>query len=198
MDLSSSKRLAENEWIRRAQGGDREAFGQLVVAYQRRVFALVFRLLRRPDEVEDIAQEVFLKVFRSIGTYDARSSFATWLCRVAVNHCYDYLRRVRASRVVPITPLSEAALHQPGTAQPTGGGDHRAVEREVIARDLVSKLLERAPADDRVILTLKEIEELSVAEIAEILGLRPGTVKVRLHRARKRMLGDLKFLQQER
>ena len=87
----------EVEYIRRVQKGDSEAFGLLVEKYQQRIFSIVFHLVRRRDEVEDLAQEVFFKAFRAIRSYNFQSSFATWLSRIAVNHCYDYLRKVRAS-----------------------------------------------------------------------------------------------------
>jgi len=188
----------EVAWIRGAQRGDREVFGHLVERYQKRVFAQVFRLVRRPDDVEDLAQEVFVKAFRAIRSYDFRSSFGTWLSRVAVNHCYDFLRRVRAQPAI-----FSASTGGRDAAQPTALVDNLAApgqdpERQAVLRDLVGKLLERAPADDRVILVLKEMEGLSVEEIGEILELRPGTVKVRLFRARKRMLEDWRNLRQEK
>jgi RNA polymerase sigma-70 factor (ECF subfamily) len=188
----------EVAWIRGAQRGDREAFGHLVECYQKRVFAQVFRLVRRREDVEDLAQEVLVKAFRAIRSYDFRSSFGTWLARVAVNHCYDFLRRVHAQPAA-----FSVSTGGRDAAQATALVDNLAApgqdpERQAVLRDLVGKLLERAPADDRVILVLKEMEGLSVEEIGEILELRPGTVKVRLFRARKRMLEDWRSLRQEK
>jgi RNA polymerase sigma-70 factor (ECF subfamily) len=188
----------EVAWIRGAQRGDHEAFGHLVERYQKRVFAQVFRLVRRREDIEDLAQEVFLKAFRAIRSYDFRSSFGTWLSRVAVNHSYDFLRRMHAQPGA--LSISSAGRDD---AQPTAVLDSLATpdqdpERQAVLRDLVGKLLERAPADDRVILVLKEMEGLSVEEIGEILELKPGTVKVRLFRARKRMLEDWRNLRQEK
>jgi RNA polymerase sigma-70 factor, ECF subfamily len=181
---------AEVDWIRRAQRGEREAFERLVERYQRRVFALAGRLVRRRDDVEDLAQEIFVKAYVGIRSYDFRASFGTWLARVAVNHCYDYLRRERVSPVATFSEISEEGAPPSvlDLAQPGSSGS--ATERQMIARDLVQKLLSRAPEADRVILTLKEIEDLSVEEVGRILKLKESTVKVRLHRARKRMLED--------
>ena len=89
---------SEVEWIRRVQRGDREAYGPLVDRYQRRIFAVVYRVLRRREDVEEIAQEIFLKAYLAAGTYNFESSFGTWLMRIAVNHCYDHLRRRRSTR----------------------------------------------------------------------------------------------------
>ncbi len=157
--------------------------------YQRRIFSVVFHLVRRRDEVEDLVQEVFVKAFVAIRSYDFRASFSTWLSRIGVNHCYDYLRRHRFDRVSYDPQMAGESGWEPEAASRPSNPDP---ERRAVLRDLVGKLLARAPVDDRIILTLKELEELSIKEIAEILRLKPSTVKVRLHRARKRMLEDWK------
>lgn len=188
----------ELEWIRRAQHGDAEAFGLLVERYQRRVFSLAHHLVNRREDVEDLAQEIFVKAFMGIRGYDGRSSFATWLSRVAVNHCYDYLRRQRASRVLYFSQMNEEgqrAVEAKAESPPHEGID---VENRIALRDLASRLLSRAPAEDRIILGLKELQDLAVDEIAEMLDLKESTVKVRLHRARKRMLEDFKRWQRGR
>jgi RNA polymerase sigma-70 factor (ECF subfamily) len=198
MERSESEVAQEVERIRRAQRGEREAFSALVERYQRRVLLLVYHLVRRRDEAEDIAQEIFIKAFRAIRSYNFRASFGAWLSRIAVNHCYDYLRRERSSRVGyywQMTEESQQNLEARAESAPAGGLNH---EEQAALRDFVGKLLERAPADDRVILALKELEGFSVEEIAEILKLKTTTVKVRLHRARKRMLEDLKRWRQRR
>jgi RNA polymerase sigma-70 factor (ECF subfamily) len=188
----------EVAWIRGAQRGDREAFGHLVERYQKRVFAQVFRLVRRREDVEDLAQEVLVKAFRAIRSYDFRSSFGTWLSRVAVNHCYDFLRRAHAQPAALSVSTGGRDDAQPTALVDSLAAPDQDPERQAVLRDLVGKLLERAPTDDRVILVLKEMEGLSVEEIGEILELRPGTVKVRLFRARKRMLEDWRNLRQEK
>jgi RNA polymerase sigma-70 factor (ECF subfamily) len=192
MPDSPGEAAQEIEWIKRAQQGDSEAFGPLVQKHQQRVFSLVRHLVRRRDEVEDIAQEVFIKAFRAIRSYNFQSSFGTWLSRIATNHCYDYLRHERASRVNFYWQMGEdkqRELENNVESQPEEELDH---EDRTVLRDLVDKLLSRAPENDRTILVLKELQDHSVEEIAEILKLKPTTVKVRLHRARKRMLDDLR------
>ena len=198
MDSSENREAQEIEWIRNTQRGDREAFARLVERYQQRVFALVFRLVYRRDEVEDIAQEIFIKVFRTIGSYNFRAAFGTWVNRIAVNHCYDHLRRMRASRVSYYGQMTEESRRQFEVRLKSPEAEEPNPERQAELRDLVAKLLERAPADDRTILVLKELEDLSVEEIADILKLKRSTVKVRLHRARKRMREDLRRWQQGR
>jgi RNA polymerase sigma-70 factor (ECF subfamily) len=197
MAILESEVTREIECIRRVQQGDAEAFGPLVEKYQQRIFSIVFHLVRRRDEVEDLAQEVFFKAFRAIRSYNFQSSFATWLSRIAVNHCYDYLRKVRASRISYYSEMTEESageLERKVESPQAQGLDHG---EKVALRDFVGKLLARAPAGDRVILALKELEDYSVEEIADLLNLKASTVKVRLHRARKRMLEDLERWRQE-
>ncbi len=197
MALSESEVAREVDCIRRVQKGEGEAFGALVERYQQRIFSIVFHLVRRRDEVEDLAQEIFFKAFRAIRSYNFQSSFATWVSRIAVNHCYDYLRKVRASRLSYYSDMTEESakeLERKAESPERGGLDHGD---RLALRDFVGNLLDRAPEDDRLILTLKELEDFTVEEIAGLLKLKPSTVKVRLHRARKRMLGDLERWQQE-
>jgi len=195
MDCSLPHSSEEAEVVRRCQQGDRHAFASLVERYQRRLFSLIYRLVRRRDEVEDLAQEVFLKAFSSLRSYNFQSSFATWLNRIAVNHCYDFLRRQAVARVSYQWQVSEEIQGALALRMEQGGeSSGRDPEQQIALRDLVLKLLERAPAKDQAILVLKEIEGFSVEEIAEILEVNPTTVKVRLHRARKRMLEDLRAM----
>ena len=114
-----------------------------------------------------------------------------------MNHCYDYLRKIRASRISYYSEMSEESareLERKVESPQPQGLDHG---EKVTLRDFVGRLLARAPADDRVVLTLKELEDFSVQEIADLLNLKSSTVKVRLHRARKRMLEDLERWRQE-
>jgi RNA polymerase sigma-70 factor, ECF subfamily len=182
----------ENEWIRRAQEADHDAFGLLVQRYQRRVFSLVSHLVRHHDEVEDLAQEIFVKAFRAIRSYNFQASFGAWISRIAVNHCYDYLRRLRSSRLSYYWQLSDEGRRGLETGIEPRERGVPSIEEQTALKEIVERLLDRAPAEDRTVLVLKDIEELSVEEIAGLMHWTPSKVKVRLHRARKRMLGDLK------
>jgi len=195
---SSPQGAQELEWVLRSQKGDREAFGPLVERHERRVRSLVFHLVRRHDEVEDITQEIFIKAFKNIRSYNFQSSFGTWLMRIAANHCYDYLRHESKARVRYFWQMTEEGSRALEQTAESPREDGASIEERMSARDLVEKLLARAPAQDRIILVLKELEDRSVEEIAAILNLRVNTVKVRLHRARKRMLEDLDRLRQAR
>ena len=199
--MESENPQANHEWgiIQRAKEGDSQAFRELVSLVQPRVFSLLFRLVRRREVVEDLSQEVFLKVFRSLRSYDRRSPFGTWVGRITINHAYDYLRRQRTRH----HPETWPSLEEIGERSELSAGDisgrKLSLEREIILKDLVSRLLERASSKERILLTLKELYGYSIREIGEFIGLKPATVKVQLLRARRRMVEDyLRLLKQER
>ena len=182
----------EVDWIGRAQAGEQDAFGLLVERYHRKVFSLVFHIVRQQADVEDLTQEVFLKVFRAIRSYNFRAPFRAWLTRITINHCYDYLRRRRASKTTYYWQFSDEGQRILDRTQDLQARDGLNIEQQTSLKDLVSKLLDRAPPEDRVVLVMKEMESLSIEEIASALKWSTSKVKVRLHRARKRMLADFK------
>jgi RNA polymerase sigma-70 factor (ECF subfamily) len=179
----------ERELIRRAQRGETAAYEELLHAHQQRVFAVVGGILRRREDVEDVVQQVFIKVYVSIRQFDLRSTFSTWLYKIAVNECYDYLRKKRVRRLVYEADLSEEQVRQLETfdrgmgAAPPADAAQRAEMRQ-----LVGRLLDELQEEDRHMLVLKEVEGLSVEEIGEALGINVNTVKVRMFRARVRLV----------
>ncbi|MBI4467235.1 MAG: sigma-70 family RNA polymerase sigma factor [Acidobacteria bacterium] len=188
-DRAEATTADERRWIEQAQRGDHEAFARLLQRHQRRVFSLIAHLVRSPAEVEDIAQEVFLKVYRSLGRFDFRAAFSTWLYRVVVNECYDHLRRQRAQKSsaaseVQVGELEELDRLAVGQVGPAPADAARRAE----LRQLVERLFRRLPADDRLLLALRELEGFSMEEIAGLLKVKENTVKVRLFRARKRLV----------
>lgn len=184
----SGAKAEERLLIERAREGDHDAFAALLARHQRRVFSLIGNLIRQRDEVEDIAQQVFLKMYLALPQFDFRAAFSTWLYRIVVNECYDHLRRQRAQkspagRVFQVEELAELErLAAPGGVE---GSDPA---RQAELRQLVEHLFRRLPAEDRLVLTLKELEGFSIEEIAQVLDLKENTVKVRLFRARRRLL----------
>ncbi len=196
MEHRAADGLQENGWIKRSQQGDAEAFGRLVELHQHRVFSVAYHLIRRPEEVEDLVQEVFVKAFVAIRSFGFQASFGTWLSRITVNHCYDYLRHRRGARVTPFADMSEdrqRALERRFERPEAGASTD---EDKIAARELAAKLLDRAAPDDRIILTLRELDGMSIEEIGQVLRIRPTNVKVRLRRARKRLMEDLKRLRE--
>ena len=177
----------ERELVRMAQGGKESAFEELIRRHQQRVFALVSGILRRQEDVEDIAQQVFLKVYLSLRKFDQRAAFSTWLYKITVNECWDYLRKKKVRPLVYESDLSEEQVSRLDGIVSAERVALNPNERAEV-KQLLERMLEKLPEQDRQLLVLKEIEGFSVQELAEILDLNVNTVKVRLFRARGRIL----------
>jgi RNA polymerase sigma-70 factor (ECF subfamily) len=179
--------LDDRELVRRAQADDQEAFEELVRRHQHRVFAVAGGILRRREDVEDISQQVFLKAYFSLKRFDQRAAFSTWLYKITVNECWDLLRKKKVRPLVYESDLSEEQARQVVAAEEKDAGRPDTSER-LEARQRVERLLEGLDERDRLMLILKEVEGFAVEEIAEVLDLNANTVKVRLFRARRRLV----------
>jgi len=178
--------LVEHEIIRRAQGGDSSAFSQIVNAYRKRILGTISRLIGRPEEVEDVGQEVFLRLYFSMNQLRAPEVFEPWLYRLTVNAAYDHLRKRRRRHESRMADLSEQALVLADFAASDHARENE--ERQTRVRNLVAQLLEAVSEDDRLLLTLKEVEGLSLKELEKIYDVNENALKVRLFRARQRVL----------
>lgn len=177
---------AERALVERLRRRDEAAFNLFVRAYQQKVFTVVSRMLGNRADAEDLAQEVFITVFRSIESFRGDAKLNTWLYRVAINHCKNrikYLdRRARkGSRELEETP-ELAIADGGGVMTPIARPDERAQGTEL--ERVVQEALGRIDPDHREVIVLRELEGLSYEEIMAITGLAEGTVKSRLHRAR--------------
>ena len=185
----------EAELITAVLRGDAQSFEPLVEKYSPRVFATARRYARRESEVEDIAQEVWLKAFQKLGSFRGEAPFEHWLMRLTVRTCYDFLRSHQRKKELSFSELSdpesdwlERFVSQPETA----------VEHADAARQLVERILEQLTPAARLIITLLEIEERSVKEIAGLTGWSVPLVKVRAFRARAEMKKVLAKLTKEK
>lgn len=174
--------LEEKALLRRAQAGDREAFGEIVRRYQDSVFNLCYRMLGDYHEAEDAAQETFLRAYRHLRRYDPNRRFSTWVLSIASHHCIDRLRTRRVTLVSLDAP--DVHRHYGSTSHP----EESVLRRE--RADHVQAMLRRLSPDYRLVLVLHYYHDMSYAEIAELLGTTEGAVKTRAHRAR-RELGKL-------
>src|SRR5579871_4881048 len=177
--------------VRRAQNGDVSAYEELVRIHQHRVLAVVGGILRGSEDVEDVAQQALAKAYFSIRRFDLRSAFGTWLYKIAVNECWDYLRKKKVRRLVYEADMSEEQVRKLESVPDHGygGAQHREdTGRRVEQRQLVERLLSELEDKDQIMLVMKEVEGFSVEEIGEVLGLNVNTVKVRLFRARGRLV----------
>lgn len=172
--------------IRQAQAGDGAAFAVIVRAYKQRIYGSVYRLLNRADEVEDVGQEVFLRLFQSLRQLREVEVFETWLYRLTINTVYDHLRKKRRVADIPMADLSDEQLL---SADAHESARRNAIEtRQADAHELLGALLGSISDDDRTLLERKEIEGLSLKELGGIYNVKENALKVRLFRARKRAL----------
>lgn len=174
--------------VRRCQGGEAGAFEELVRRFQPRVFAVIRGILRNSNDVDDIAQQVFTKVYFALNRFNFQSAVGTWIYKISVNECYDHLRRQKSRKTTLLADLTEDEAARVENLDVLGQAGVAGLGREVEMRELAEKLLQRVSPEDRVLLVLKEVEGYGVAEVAAILGMNENTVKVRLFRARQSML----------
>ena len=173
----------EKDLIQKARKGDQDAFGQLVLAHQNKVYTICVHMVGDREEAADLAQEAFLKAWRSLSGFQGESSFATWMHRLTTNICLDYLRKqARRQNISTAVSLDD---EDSGWSEPPDHSQdpqHR-LEREERKQALV-RALKELPDHHRQIILMREVSGLSYQEIALALKLDPGTVKSRIARAR--------------
>ena len=178
--------LVDFELIERARSGDDSAFNQVVQAYRKRILGTIARLIGRPEDVEDVGQEVFLRLYFSLDQLRTAEVFEPWLYRLTVNAAYDYLRRQRRRHESRMSDLSEQQVMM---ADAAAGGKRNVEEvRRTKIRETVDDLLGKISEEDRILLMLKEVEGLSLKELEKIYQVNENALKVRLFRARQRVL----------
>jgi RNA polymerase sigma-70 factor (ECF subfamily) len=173
--------------IRRVQAGDGDAFEVLVVKYQERIFRLIRRLLRNPDQVEDLAQEVFIRAYRSLGSFKGEASFYTWLYKIALNSCRNYYRSL-GRRPEGSVVDNESVLTNRASA---GYSPEREAVRSEFWRS-VRGSLEELPEEQREAVVLCDLEGMSYDEMAAVIGIPVGTVRSRVFRGRRSLQRKLK------
>jgi RNA polymerase sigma-70 factor (ECF subfamily) len=191
--------VSDEQLVVMSRQGDGQAFGELVQRYQNRVYSLAYRYMGNEDDAYDMAQETFIKAFRSLRSFKGESSFGTWIYRVTTNVCLDEIRR-RKRRVVPLS-LDEPVATADGNeyekeiADNSLGADILYEHKEL--SQYIQKLLDEMKPDHKAAIILRDIMELSYEEIAAVLDCSVGTVKSRINRARnilKKKLSDRELL----
>lgn len=178
--------LVDFELILKAKQGDDQAFNQIVQAYRRRILGTISRLIGRPEDVEDVGQEVFVRLYYSLDQLREPDVFEPWLYRLTVNAAYDYLRRQRRRPEARMSDLSEQQVMMADAD--AGTIAQREEVRQGKVRDFVNSLLGAVSEEDRVLLTLKEVEGLSLKQLEAVYKVNENALKVRLFRARQRVL----------
>ena len=177
--------LDEKELIERSQKGDIDAFEELVARYERKVYTIAYRYMGNPEDASDLAQETFLKVFKSIDKFRGESSFSTWIYRITANICKDELRKIKRK---PQTSLDQeiwldegSVIRQVVDEKPTPDEVFEQKELWNYLQDLIANL----SPEYRMVIVLQDINGYSYEEIAQITETSLGTVKSRLNRARR-------------
>jgi RNA polymerase sigma-70 factor (ECF subfamily) len=178
----------ETLWIEQAVGGDSEACRLLVEKYQGPIFGLALRMIRDREQALEAAQDAFIKAFRGLHRFEARSRFSTWLYRIAVNVCYDRLARRPGPGVIGIDELIEQGAEPSAGPGWSGDEDVERKESEQAFEEALSALSETY----RLPFVLRQIEERPYEEVAEVLSISVANAKVRVHRAREMMVAWLK------
>ena len=175
-------RMNETIWVQQTLDGDRDAFANLVEKYKTSVYNLAYRMLGRPTEAEDAAQETFLRAYTRLGSYKPEHKFSSWLLAITAHLCIDHLRRAQPLLLEEVQPyeVEDGQSEDPEAAL-------LAVERE----EAVQRLLEALPAHYRLVIVLRYWHDLSYREIAQVTRLSEGAVKTRLHRARRMLAAQL-------
>jgi len=184
---------ADLELVQRCKSGELSAFETLVLRHQDKIFNLVLRYVGNREDAADITQEVFLKAYRAMGSFAERSSFGTWLYRIAVNTALSFMRKQRSGG----HPISLSAQNDEGHGQPHEPPDHNQPLNELSREETeqaVQQAISSLDEEYRIVVILKDIEGLDYETIAGILGCPKGTVKSRLHRARLILRDKLKRL----
>src|SRR5690242_14512495 len=150
------KTSEEAALVRRVQARDEMAFREVVERYQSKVFSIIFGILRNRNDAEDIAQQVFAKVYFSIKNFDFRSSLLTWIYKITVNECYDYLRKKRVRKLVYESDFSQEDAQRMEASEPAVDAA-TPVDERLAQQDLVVKLLSRVSEQDRSLMLLKEV-----------------------------------------
>jgi len=181
------------ELLQRCLSGENSAWEGLLNAYTRRIYNLCYRFTGRPEEAEDLTQEVFIKVFQTLRTFDsAQGSFSTWLHRVARNHLVDHYRRTRKDRMTGSIEDDSAMIEEkPGPG--SGPADQLEAKEQ---KEQLQRALDRLSPDLREAVVLRDLHDLDYLEIAQVLGVPQGTVKSRINRGRLELARVLKRMEQ--
>ena len=185
---TSYEQASDLELARQARGGDESAFEEIMRRYSPRVFRFASRFFRQRSLVEEAAQEVFLKAFTELGSYEGRGSMEGWLTRITTNTCLNLLRSSKRRPELTVSDLTEdESTWLDSNMAEAAAERHESSQRSSAAADLAGRVLQTLSPDDQLVLTLIDGEDASVKEVVEMTGWSTSKVKVQAFRARRRM-----------
>lgn len=178
----------EARLVLRAQASDESAFRTIVERYQAKVLSTIRGVLTRNNDADDIAQQVFVKVYLGIHGFDSRGSLWAWVYRITLNECYDYLRKRKVRPLVYESDLGQPEDDSAAQVLVTASAPERPLDATIAQREFAAWLLGHVSEQERFLLLMKEVEGCSVAELAALTGLTQNCIKIRLFRARRKMV----------
>jgi RNA polymerase sigma-70 factor, ECF subfamily len=190
-DSAAAQPATPDSLIEQCLAGDQVAWEQIVRQNWRKVFNVAYKFVGKHDEAEDLTQDIFLKIFKALKTFDRRANFQTWIISISRNLCIDHYRSVRKERQTIARDVDSNDL-QPATSErgPYAQAEHQALRAQL------REALETLPITLRTAVVLRDLQELSYQEIADRLGLPEGTVKSRINRGRIELAHQLRRLQE--
>jgi RNA polymerase sigma-70 factor, ECF subfamily len=170
--------MSDEELVARSRGGDLDSFNQLVLRWERPIYALAYRVIGREEDARDVAQETFLRAFRALGGFKGQAKFSSWLYRITLNLCRDWIRKERRT---PVTPAPEGVdlIELAGEATPSESIEDLVSRKQL--SEAVAKVMALLPEEQRTAIILKEYHGLTFQEIADLLDCPLSTVKTRLY-----------------
>ena len=191
LDSTAAQPVTSDALIEQCLGGDQVAWETIVRQNWRKVFNVAYKFVGKHDEAEDLTQDIFLKIFKALNTFDRRANFQTWIISISRNLCIDHYRSVRKERQTIARDIDSSDL-QPATPE---RGPYAQAEHQDLRAQL-RQALEALPITLRTAVVLRDLQELSYQEIADRLGLPEGTVKSRINRGRIELAHQLRRLQE--
>ncbi|MDX1586768.1 MAG: sigma-70 family RNA polymerase sigma factor [Balneolaceae bacterium] len=177
--------------VKRAMGGDEQAYSELVDKYQRALYFHILKMIKDKEQVNDLVQEAFVKAFDNLNTYSTNYAFSTWLYRIATNHTIDYLRKKKLKTL----SIDEPVKTRDGEMQMQLEDESAGTDRNIIRKqrqNIVQNAIDELPPKYRKVIEMRHMEEKSYQEIADVLDLPLGTVKAHIFRARELLYKSLK------
>lgn len=177
----------EHKLIKQAKNGNTEAFETLIINYEKLVYNIIYRMMGNEEDTYDLSQETFIKVYTKIHQFDGTSKFSTWLYRIATNTCLDELRRRKGKETLS---MDQKIQGEEGYITPEQEDKGENIEEKILVKEekqMIERALAKVNKTNRATLVLRDVEQLSYDEIAEILNISLGTVKSRIARGRQQM-----------
>ncbi len=177
--------MNDEKLVKKVKNGDADAFEQIIIKYEKKIFGLIYNMLRNENEIEDVAQEVFIKVYKNLDKFNGDSSLYTWIYKIATNLCLDQIKKRKE-----VIYIDEKLQLDDGEVEIQIPSDEKLQDEIYEQKELKQKLescIDKLPEKQKVMIVLRDIKGLSYDEIAEILDLKLGTVKSQINRARLKL-----------